>query len=55
MLPFVLKYFTDLLTAKVMSFSQLCTLLSPVSKEAAVLKCVQQFGVLVQGCWLVKR
>ncbi|KAK3725000.1 hypothetical protein QZH41_017477, partial [Actinostola sp. cb2023] len=40
--------------AKVMSFSQLCALLSPIGKDAGILKCVQQFGVLVQGCWVVK-
>lgn len=41
--------------AKVISFSQLCRLLSPAAKEASVLKCVQQYAVLVQGCWVVKR
>lgn len=41
--------------AKVISFSQLCRLLSPAAKEASVLKCIQQYAVLVQGCWVVKR
>ncbi|XP_068672211.1 DNA-directed RNA polymerase III subunit RPC5-like isoform X1 [Montipora foliosa] len=43
-----------LINAKVISFSQLCRLLSPPTKEATVLKCVQQYAVLVQGCWVVK-
>ncbi|XP_020608714.1 DNA-directed RNA polymerase III subunit RPC5-like [Orbicella faveolata] len=43
-----------LINAKVISFSQLCRLLSPGAKEASVLKCVQQYAVLVQGCWVVK-
>ncbi|KAJ7361996.1 DNA-directed RNA polymerase III subunit RPC5 [Desmophyllum pertusum] len=43
-----------LINAKVISFSQLCRLLSPATKEASVLKCVQQYAVLVQGCWVVK-
>lgn len=43
-----------LINAKVISFSQLCRLLSPVAKEATVLKCIQQYAVLVQGCWVVK-
>lgn len=41
--------------AKVINFSQLCRLLSPATKEATVLKCVQQYAVVVQGCWVVKR
>ena len=47
--------------AKVISFSQLCRLLSPArtlsqaAKEVVVLKCVQQYAVLVQGSWVVKR
>ncbi|XP_066026636.1 DNA-directed RNA polymerase III subunit RPC5-like isoform X2 [Pocillopora verrucosa] len=43
-----------LIKAKVISFSQLCRLLSPAAKEASVLKCLQQYAVLVQGCWVVK-
>ncbi|CAH3013932.1 unnamed protein product [Porites evermanni] len=49
-----------LINAKVISFSQLCRLLSPArtlsqaAKEVVVLKCVQQYAVLVQGCWVVK-
>ncbi|XP_044185090.1 DNA-directed RNA polymerase III subunit RPC5-like isoform X1 [Acropora millepora] len=43
-----------LINAKVINFSQLCRLLSPATKEATVLKCVQQYAVLVQGCWVVK-
>ena len=42
-------------TAKVMSFGQLCSLMSPAAKEGVVLKCVQQVADLVQGCWVVKR
>lgn len=43
-----------LINAKVISFSQLCRLLSPAAKEASILKCLQQYAVLVQGCWVVK-
>ncbi|XP_048575681.1 DNA-directed RNA polymerase III subunit RPC5-like isoform X2 [Nematostella vectensis] len=43
-----------LVNAKLMSFSQLCTLLAPMAKEAVILKHLQQFAVLVQGSWVVK-
>lgn len=40
--------------AKLISFSQLCTLLSQPTKEPSILRCVQQYAVMVQGCWVVK-
>ena len=42
-------------SAKLMSFPEICGLLYPPANELAVLKCVQQHAVLVQGCWIVKR
>ncbi|XP_070581554.1 DNA-directed RNA polymerase III subunit RPC5-like [Ptychodera flava] len=43
-----------LTSAKVLRFSQLLTLVSPVTDQTAVLRALQQVAVLVQGCWVVK-
>ncbi|XP_057311947.1 DNA-directed RNA polymerase III subunit RPC5-like [Hydractinia symbiolongicarpus] len=43
-----------LITAKVLQFTQLCTLLGGGLDENVVLKGLTQYALLVQGCWVVK-
>ncbi|CAB4028136.1 DNA-directed RNA polymerase III subunit RPC5 [Paramuricea clavata] len=45
---------TLLIHAKLMSFSEICSVLHPPANEQTVLKCIQQHAVLVQGSWVVK-
>jgi len=43
-----------LITAKVLQFTQLCTLLGGGMDNGAVLTALSQYAMLVQGCWVVK-
>ncbi|XP_066920648.1 DNA-directed RNA polymerase III subunit RPC5-like [Clytia hemisphaerica] len=43
-----------LVTAKVLQFTQLCVLLGGGLDDKIVLKALEQYAMLVQGCWVVK-